>query len=109
MEGFAVLVSAIALYWQLTAGPWWLFLLLLLSPDLSMLAYMINKRWGAIGYNLVHTYIGPLLLIGISLFTQWTPGAMVGFIWLAHIGMDRTVGYGLKYATDFKDTHLGRV
>jgi hypothetical protein len=26
-----------------------------------------------------------------------------------HIGMDRALGFGLKYETDFKDTHLGRV
>jgi hypothetical protein len=30
-------------------------------------------------------------------------------IWLAHIGMDRALGYGLKYPTTFKDTHLGHV
>jgi hypothetical protein len=23
--------------------------------------------------------------------------------------MDRALGYGLKYETDFKDTHLGRI
>jgi hypothetical protein len=33
----------------------------------------------------------------------------VALIWFAHIGMDRTVGYGLKYPTSFKDTHLQRV
>jgi hypothetical protein len=33
----------------------------------------------------------------------------VALIWFAHISMDRTVGYGLKYPTSFKDTHLERV
>ncbi|KKB35215.1 hypothetical protein QY97_01956 [Bacillus thermotolerans] len=33
----------------------------------------------------------------------------VGLIWSAHIGMDRAIGYGLKYSTHFKDTHLNRV
>ena len=33
----------------------------------------------------------------------------LGLIWLAHIGMDRAIGYGLKYPTNHKDTHLQRV
>jgi hypothetical protein len=34
---------------------------------------------------------------------------VVALVWFAHIGMDRLVGYGLKYPTESKDTHLGRV
>ena len=30
-------------------------------------------------------------------------------IWIAHIGLDRALGYGLKYATGFGDTHLGHI
>ena len=33
----------------------------------------------------------------------------IAIIWFAHVGLDRAVGYGLKYASDFKDTHLGRI
>ena len=33
----------------------------------------------------------------------------VALIWLGHIGVDRLIGYGLKYPTAFKDTHLQRV
>ena len=33
----------------------------------------------------------------------------IALIWLAHIGVDRLLGYGLKYPTGFKDTHLQRV
>ena len=33
----------------------------------------------------------------------------VALIWLAHTGADRLFGYGLKYPTAFKDTHLSRV
>ena len=39
-------------------------------------------------------------------------GSLVGIvalIWLTHIGVDRLVGYGLKYPTSPKDTHLQRV
>jgi hypothetical protein len=33
----------------------------------------------------------------------------IAMIWLAHIGIDRALGYGLKYATGFGFTHLGRI
>jgi len=33
----------------------------------------------------------------------------LALIWLVHIGADRLLGYGLKYPTAFKDTHLQRV
>ncbi|RKQ33951.1 DUF4260 family protein [Oceanobacillus halophilus] len=34
---------------------------------------------------------------------------IVGLIWTAHIGMDRMIGFGLKYPTAFKDTHIQRI
>jgi len=33
----------------------------------------------------------------------------IALIWFAHIGIDRALGYGLKYTSGFKDTHLGRL
>ncbi len=33
----------------------------------------------------------------------------IALIWLAHIGADRLLGYGLKYPAGFGFTHLGRV
>jgi hypothetical protein len=29
-------------------------------------------------------------------------------VWLAHVGQDRLLGYGLKYDAHFQHTHLGR-
>ena len=107
-EGLAVLIAVAALY--ASHGYSWLaFALLLLTPDLVMLGYLWNIRTGAILYNLGHTYTGPLLLSGLSLLTGSDIGLQASLIWLAHIGMDRTVGYGLKYPTSFKETHLSRV
>lgn len=37
------------------------------------------------------------------------PKLLLHLVWIAHIGMDRTMGYGLKYPTQFKDTHFSRV
>ena len=109
LEGATMFVVAILLYRQFTDFGWVLFAALLLAPDLAMLPYLLNKRTGMLGYNLAHTYVTPLVLIGLSLVLGWGLGTALAFIWLAHIGMDRTVGYGLKYSTGFKDTHLGRV
>ena len=108
VEGFAVLLVAVMLYADYTYT-WWIFALLLLAPDLSMLGYALGNHWGSVVYNLVHTYTLPLLLASISLVTGLPFGVQLALIWLAHIGMDRTVGYGLKYPASFKDSHLARV
>lgn len=86
-----------------------MFLVLILSPDLVMLGYLAGKRIGAICYNVGHSYIGPILLAFLAFFLSHPLLAQLAMIWVAHIGFDRAIGYGLKYATDFKDTHLNRV
>ena len=108
LEGAAVLALAVAGY-RASGGNWWLFALLLLAPDLAALGYLAGNRVGAATYNLVHTYALPLALLGYGLWGASPLALSLALIWLAHIGMDRAVGYGLKYATAFKDTHLGRV
>lgn len=108
LEGLALFGSAIALYAS-TGGSIWLFVGLLLAPDLAMIGYLRDVRTGALLYNLVHTTLLPTALALSALAAGWTPGLQLALIWAAHIGMDRTVGYGLKYATQFKDTHLNRV
>ena len=39
----------------------------------------------------------------------WPSAVAVALIWLAHIGIDRALGYGLKYEAGFGFTHLGRI
>lgn len=108
LEGLGVLVASIAAYAHL-GGNGWLFLALLLVPDVGMLGYLGGPRVGAWIYNLFHVYLLPGGLLAVSLAVGWEPGVLLALIWLAHIGMDRTIGYGLKYTTHFKDTHLNRV
>ncbi|PFE03295.1 DUF4260 domain-containing protein [Bacillus cereus] len=108
MEGLIVLVASIYMY-SLCDFSWFIFFLLLLAPDVSMLAYLINNRIGAQIYNLFHTYIISILLILIGIFLKLDVLLMIGLIWTAHIGMDRLFGYGLKYQTDFKDTHIQKL
>ncbi|MGN4425048.1 DUF4260 domain-containing protein [Bacillus cereus group sp. MYBK30-1] len=108
LEGLVVLLAAIYIY-ALCGFSWLLFIVLLLAPDLAMIAYTINNRVGAQIYNLFHTYIISILLVLIGIYFKMDSILMVGLIWIAHIGMDRMLGYGLKYETDFKDTHIQRL
>jgi hypothetical protein len=105
LEGAAVLaVSVSAYHWS--HGSWLLFVLLFLVPDLSMLGYVVNVRLGSLTYNTVHTYVGPLALAAYGFGLGHQMILRLSFIWIAHIGFDRMLGYGLKYPTRFKDTHL---
>ncbi|MGB8324969.1 MAG: DUF4260 domain-containing protein, partial [Candidatus Acidiferrum sp.] len=88
---------------------WGFFLLLFLWPDLSMLGYLLSVRVGSTLYNLVHTYVFPLALVAIAMATQRPQLLPLALIWISHIGFDRALGFGLKYPTFFKDTHLQRV
>ena len=106
VEGAAVLAGATLIYAHLGQS-WWLFALLFLVPDISMVSYLLNARIGAACYNAVHTVTAPRLLAGIGAGSGSLPALSVAAIWLAHIGLDRMLGYGLKYATSFTDTHLG--
>ena len=108
LEGAAVLAAAIAAY-AYTQGNGWVFAALLLAPDLSMLGYLVNPRVGSIVYDVVHFYALPGVVIAVALLVNAPTLLHIGLIWLAHIGMDRLVGYGLKYPTHFKDTHLQHV
>lgn len=108
LEGNIVLIAAIYIY-ALNEFSWLIFLLLFLAPDVSMLAYLINNHIGARVYNLFHTYIVSISLILIGNFLKLDVLLMIGLIWTAHIGMDRMLGYGLKYKTSFKDTHIQKL
>ena len=91
--------------------PWkrLLFTLLFLTPDLFMLGYLLNVRIGAATYNLAHTLTLPLALLLISHIQRWPLTAAIALIWITHIAFDRLLGYGLKYPTHFKDTHLQHI
>jgi uncharacterized protein DUF4260 len=108
LEGLAVFVAALVLYFEADYG-WLLLVLLALAPDLSMLGYVAGPRVGALSYDLVHTYVGPLALGVVGVLVGADLAMQLALIWAAHIGADRLLGYGLKYPSAFKDTHLQRV
>jgi hypothetical protein len=107
-EAVALFVAGVISYLQLNGDPLWL-LPLLLVPDLSMIGYVRGPGLGAITYNLVHNLAIALLLLAVGWFAAIAPLALAGALLIAHVGMDRSLGYGLKLPTDFRDTHLGRI
>lgn len=108
LEGVTLMLGGAAAYFAL-GGSWLLFIFLLLAPDLSMLGYLFGKRIGAHVYNLFHSYPLPAALLAFGFFTAQPLAVSVALVWFAHIGLDRMIGYGLKYQSSFKDTHLNRV
>ena len=108
VEGATMLAGTVLMYWM-GGGSWWLFALLLLAPDVSMVGYLAGPRVGAALYNAFHSYPLPATLGIFALLAGSPLGVSVALVWFAHIGMDRLMGYGLKYPTGFKDTHLQKV
>ena len=108
LEGLAVGAAAVALYFHEDFG-WILFVALILAPDLSFAGYAFGPKVGAIAYDLVHTEVLAIALGAVGVVADNGDATKVALIWLAHIGVDRLLGYGLKYPTAFKDTHLSRV
>jgi Domain of unknown function (DUF4260) len=93
----------------MTGESWWLFAALALAPDLSMFGYLINPRFGATLYNAVHSTIGPCVLAIAGLVLGHPLALAVASVWIAHIGFDRALAYGLKSWRGFKYTHLGEI
>ena len=108
LEGFVLLVAAVVAY-HLIGGSWLRFGLLLLVPDIGLAGYAANPRVGAAAYNALHTYMAPGALAVLGLSGVVTGVWPLCLIWIAHIGMDRALGLGLKFATAFGHTHLGTV
>ena len=106
LEGLAAAALS-ALLFARTGASWWLFALLWLAPDLSILGYLAGPRWGARMYNAIHSYSAPAALALCALLLRTPAPLPFALIWLNHIGVDRLLGYGLKYPHGFAWTHLG--
>ncbi|TPQ31697.1 DUF4260 domain-containing protein [Bradyrhizobium guangdongense] len=108
LEGLTLFLGMVLLY-AVWGGSWLVFALLFLAPDLSFLAYLAGPRAGALVYNAAHSYLAPVALMTAGFALSSPLPLSVAMIWLAHIGIDRALGYGLKYAAGFGFTHLGRI
>jgi hypothetical protein len=108
LEGAALAVACMVFY-SYFEGSWWMFAILLLAPDLSFLGYLAGPRAGAAAYNATHAAILPMLLGIVAMVLPSALAMHLSLIWCAHIGLDRALGYGLKYDAGFTFTHLGRI
>jgi len=108
LEGLVFLVAGIWVFAE-SGETWWLFGLLLLAPDLSMLGYLYTPSMGASAYNVGHALIGPALLFAWGAIADSSLLIALAAVWLAHVGVDRLAGYGLKYSDGFVHTHLGTI
>ncbi len=88
---------------------WWIFALLILTPDISMFAYLVNSKVGAMAYNLFHHKGIALMVCAIGYYMTNDIVLSIGLILLAHSSFDRVMGYGLKYSDSFQHTHLGMI
>ena len=106
IEEAAMFVATIVLFYH-KGFTWWLYPLLIFSPDLSMLGYLVNTRIGALTYNIAHNKAVAIIiwLAGVYLCSDGL--IITGMILFGHSSMDRLIGYGLKFSDDFKHTHLG--
>jgi hypothetical protein len=108
LEGLTLFAGMVMLY-AVWGGSWWVFAILFLAPDLSFAAYLAGPKAGAVVYNAAHSYMAPMALM-VTGFGMAAPLTLsIAMIWLAHIGIDRALGYGLKYDAGFTFTHLGRI
>jgi len=108
LEGLAVAILSIILFAR-TGASWWLFAALWLVPDLSMIGYLAGPLWGARCYNTAHSYLLPIALVASALLFHRSAPLPIALIWFNHIGIDRLLGYGLKYPSGFGMTHLKRL
>ena len=110
LEGLALGLACLWLY-ALFHQSWWLFALLILAPDLSILGYLAGPKVGAALYNAVHSWVTVVALFFLAFYPGGGSPILLSlpFILGAHIGFDRALGFGLKHRTGFKDTHLGQI
>src|ERR1700722_3918316 len=108
LEGLTLFAGMTLLY-AVWGGSWWVYAILFLAPDLSFAAYLAGPRFGAVIYNAAHSYLAPMALNVAGFATNEPLILSIAMIWLAHIGIDRALGFGLKYNAGFGFTHLGRL
>jgi len=108
LEGLAAFAAGLAVFGA-SGGNWLLVVPLLLLPDVSAVGYLAGPRVGAFTYNAIHNWVPGLAVLALGAWLASPAVVLAGSILVAHVGMDRAVGYGLKLPSSFRDTHLGRM
>jgi len=100
-------IALVALYYQPLTFRWWIWPVLFLSPDISMIGYLVNTSVGAVAYNLFHHKLTAVVILAAGWYLTMPVATLTGLLLYAHSSFDRVFGYGLKYFDSFKHTHLG--
>lgn len=108
IEGLAAFGAGLVLY-AVSDGDWLWAIPALLLPDLSAAGYLVSVRVGTFTYNLLHNWAPGFIFLALGLWLTSAELQLVAAVLIAHVGMDRAVGYGLKLPSSFQDTHLGRM
>jgi len=108
LEYVIALIITVFFYGHLDFS-WLYFMVFLLLPDITMIGYLLNPKIGAVFYNIGHSFVLPALLLVIGFLMSSSILLMIALIWLAHIFLDRALGYGLKYEEAFQKTHLQQI
>lgn len=109
IEGGGVFILALTLAIGIGGLPWWGIVLALFVPDLFAVGYVFGPRVGAALYNAAHLYLTGMVIYAAASVIGHVPAQSLGALWVAHAGIDRAFGYGLKQTSGFQDTHLGRI
>jgi uncharacterized protein DUF4260 len=108
-EGAAAAVVGVTAWGALNGGDVLWLIVWVLAVDISMVGYLAGPRLGALSYNVAHNWATALAVLLGGFVTTTLPLELMGVALVAHVGVDRALGYGLKYPTSFQDTHLGRI
>lgn len=106
IEELAQFILGIVLF-SLLDYAWWWFLVLILTPDIGAIGYLINAKIGAFTYNLFHNKAIAITLGICGFYLDISVLILIGVILFSHAALDRIFGYGLKYPDSFKNTHVG--
>ena|ERR1700750_102117 len=110
LEEAAMTFAGIYFLYLYNSGlPVWAWVLLFFSPDISMIGYAFNHKVGAVAYNFFHHKAVALVVAFAGYFMNNEVLISIGALLFAHSSFDRVWGYGLKYYSGFKNTHLGVV
>ena len=108
LEGLAAFGLGVGLF-AANGGNVLLLVPLLLLPDVSAAGYLAGPRVGAATYNLLHNWVPGIVALGFGVWLASPTVLLLAAVLIAHVGMDRAVGYGLNLPSSFGDTHLGRM
>lgn len=108
IEECALLILAFLLSMRL-GFDWWLFVVLLFLPDISIAGYILGKTVGTAIYNLFHFKAVAAAIALAGLYLGNNVVVLAALVLFGHSSLDRVFGFGLKFPDNFNHTHLGMI